>query len=86
MADSNGSPASKDFRTTFTFTFRSDGDSPSLDDRAAAAIARFVKRKVDKGVLLLPVQAESTSASAAADPMEVEAQDQSGESFRLRVG
>ena len=86
MAPSNGSPASKDFRTTFTFTFRSDGDSPSLDDRAAAAIARFVKRKVDKGVLLLPVQAESTSASAAADPMEVEAQDQSGESFRLRVG
>ena len=76
MAHSNGDAASKHFRTTFTF--RSDGDSPSLDDQAAAAIARFVKRKVDKGVLLLPVQAESTSASAAADPMEVEAQDQSG--------
>ena len=84
MAPSNGSPASKDFRTTFTF--RSDGDSPSLDDRAAAAIARFVKRKVDKGVLLLPAESESPSASAAADPMEVEPQDPSGECFRLRVG
>ena len=78
MAHSNGDAASKHFRTTFTF--RSDGDSPSLDDQAAAAIARFVKRKVDKGVLLL--------RAALSDPMEVEVepQDQSGECFRLRVG
>ena len=84
MAHSNGDAASKHFRTTFTF--RSDGDNPSLVDRAAAAIAKFVKKKVDKGVLLLPAENESPSASAAADPMEVEPQDQSGESFRLRVG
>lgn len=84
MAHSNGDAASKHFRTTFTF--RSDGDSPSLVDRAAAAIAKFVKKKVDKGVLLLPAESESPSASAAADPMEVEPQDPSGECFRLRVG
>ena len=61
VAHSNGDAASKHFRTTFTF--RSDGDSPSLDDQAAAAIARFVKRKVDKGVLLLPAEPQCQCGS-----------------------
>ena len=81
MTHSNGDPASKDFDTTFTF--RNDGDSPSLDAQVAAAIARFVKKKVDTGQLVLP--AETESPSVGPDPMnlEVEPQASSGKCFRL---
>ena len=78
LTDSNGDAASKDFATSFTFT--DDGGSPSLDDQAAAAIAGFVKKKVDKGELVLP---DASSPLRGLDPMEVESPDPSGACFRL---
>lgn len=80
LADSNGSPASRSMKTTFTFSSDGDSPSPSLDDQTATAIARFVQKKVDKGQLTLP-------AESPTDPMEVEVepQDPSGECFRMQT-
>ena len=83
LVNSNGGATSTSLKTTFSF--RSDGDSPALDAQVAAAIARFVKKKVDTSQLVLP--AETESPSVGPDPMnlEVEPQASSGKCFRLRL-
>ena len=60
-------------------------ESQARRQQVAAAIARFVKKKVDTGQLVLP--AETESPSVGPDPMnlEVEPQASSGKCFRLRL-